>query len=233
MALLRRDVSQENTNVQEIFALLESCKKVRHEVAKNRIELLRQRTGNCGNDVEDGASVDVSAFIQRPTTPGASLKPESNEKDDYYERRSTSKTMSVAERKAYIASDRHKDWKRLALSSLKELINHRNGPIFISPVREDDAPSYYTIVKYPLCLQGIKQKIRDDIILSIEDLHKDLLILFTNALVYNGKGSIVYDMAWEMIDVVDSMILGLKRRNLGASESATDNDTTHTSSDGP
>lgn len=56
-----------------------------------------------------------------------------------------------------------REWKRCILFILREVSNHRHGTVFLTSVKEEDAPFYYEVVNKPLSLQLIKSRIRDDV----------------------------------------------------------------------
>lgn len=81
----------------------------------------------------------------------------------------------------------------------EEIIAHKNGPLFLAPVREvsvesqaacciqiadvslliqSDAPGYSKIVKQPMDLKKIKAKIRKGEISTIDEFQRDLWLIF-------------------------------------------------------
>jgi hypothetical protein len=81
----------------------------------------------------------------------------------------------------------------------EEIIAHKNGPLFLAPVREvsvhgrfdvlsmdtdnypslqSDAPGYSKIVKQPMDLKKIKTKIRKGEISTIDEFQRDLWLIF-------------------------------------------------------
>ncbi|GHJ86271.1 hypothetical protein NliqN6_2673 [Naganishia liquefaciens] len=81
----------------------------------------------------------------------------------------------------------------------EEIVAHKNGPLFLAPVRESDAPGYSKIVKQPMDLKKIKAKIRKGEISTIDEFQRDLWLIFCNAMSYNRPNSEVYRMAQEMM----------------------------------
>jgi bromodomain-containing protein 8 len=49
---------------------------------------------------------------------------------------------------------------------LHEINNHRFASVFQNPIREQDAPGYYDIVKQPMDLKSLKKRLREGVILS-------------------------------------------------------------------
>jgi hypothetical protein len=64
-----------------------------------------------------------------------------------------------------IADKRHKTWQRLVLMRLEEIGNHRFASVFQNPIKDQDAPGYYNIVKQPMDLKTIKKRLRDSVCL--------------------------------------------------------------------
>lgn len=49
---------------------------------------------------------------------------------------------------------------------LQEISNHRYASVFQNPIREQDAPGYYDIVKHPMDLRTLKKRLRDGVCLE-------------------------------------------------------------------
>jgi len=77
---------------------------------------------------------------------------------------------------------------------------HKYGSIFAHPIKESDAPGYHEIVKKPMDLKTIKNKIKDGSIANLDDMQNAMLLMFTNALLYNDEDTPVYQMAREMME---------------------------------
>jgi len=46
---------------------------------------------------------------------------------------------------------------------LLEISNHRFASVFQNPIREQDAPGYYDIVKQPMDLRTLKKRLREGV----------------------------------------------------------------------
>lgn len=99
-------------------------------------------------------------------------------------------------------SDRQKAVKRkqtqVLLMLLTEVSNHTHGNLFHSPIKEADAPDYYTLIRQPLDIKTIKAKIKEGSIGTAKQLQKALNLMFANSLMYNRPGTEVFRMANEM-----------------------------------
>ncbi|KAJ9479851.1 Nuclear protein STH1/NPS1 [Pseudozyma hubeiensis] len=81
---------------------------------------------------------------------------------------------------------------------LTEVSNHTHGNLFHAPIKEQDAPDYYTLIKNPLDIKTIKARIKEGSIASAKQLRKALAGMFANSLIYNRPGTEVHRMASEM-----------------------------------
>lgn len=85
-----------------------------------------------------------------------------------------------------------------------EITGHRNGSIFHNPIKPSEAPDYRDIVKRPMDLKTIKNRVRDGRISSTAEYIRDVYLMFANAIMYNKPGSTVYNMAEEVCPCTDS-----------------------------
>ncbi|KAI8869088.1 Bromodomain-containing protein, partial [Ramicandelaber brevisporus] len=76
-----------------------------------------------------------------------------------------------------------------------ELSNHRFAIYFKMPIRDSEAPDYSSLIKRPMDLRTLRQRIRDELINTTDDLHRDIVLMYQNALVYNEPGTDVYEIA--------------------------------------
>ena len=60
-----------------------------------------------------------------------------------------------------MADKKHKTWLRLVYMILTDIGNHRFASVFQNPIKEQDAPGYYSIVKQPMDLKTIRKRLRD------------------------------------------------------------------------
>lgn len=70
--------------------------------------------------------------------------------------------------------------------------------MFQNPVKKSEAPDYYDIIKRPMDLKTIRNRIKDGTITTIDEFERDIRLMFANATVYNARGSQVWEMAKEM-----------------------------------
>ncbi|RKP09182.1 Bromodomain-containing protein [Thamnocephalis sphaerospora] len=84
--------------------------------------------------------------------------------------------------------ERQKTWRKLVLMIWRDLANHRYASVFAQPIRRQQAPGYY------------------DVINTTDEFHRDMMLIFQNAAMFNPAGSEFYQMALEMMDEVDRAI---------------------------
>ncbi|KAI9279351.1 hypothetical protein BY458DRAFT_431858 [Sporodiniella umbellata] len=78
---------------------------------------------------------------------------------------------------------RQKSWLKNINLLWREIANHKNGAMFMNPIKENIAPQYYDIL-----------------INTTTEFERDVILMLTNSLMYNTEGTEVYQMAKEMLD---------------------------------
>ena len=85
------------------------------------------------------------------------------------------------------------------LKSLYQVINDYEdkggrslSEIFASLPDKNEYPDYYTIIKNPIALDIIYDKIENNSYSDLSALYNDLILMLENAKTYNRKGSIIY-----------------------------------------
>ncbi|CAG8567573.1 9087_t:CDS:2, partial [Acaulospora morrowiae] len=106
---------------------------------------------------------------------------------------------------------RQKTWMKLVGMIMQEISNHRYASVFQNPIREQDAPGYYDIVKQSMDLKTLKKRLRDGVVHDTDQFHRDLMLMFMNASVFNGKETDIHQMATEMKDFVENLIADFRR----------------------
>jgi hypothetical protein len=61
---------------------------------------------------------------------------------------------------------RQKTWQKTIILLWQEIANHKNGTMFMNPIKKSNAPLYYQVVKQPLDLKSIKNRVRDGVNIS-------------------------------------------------------------------
>jgi len=68
----------------------------------------------------------------------------------------------------------------------------------MQPVREDIAPGYKNVVLKPMDLNTIKKNIENGSIKSTVEFQRDIMLMFTNAIMYNSSNHDVHKISLEM-----------------------------------
>ncbi|KNC85934.1 hypothetical protein SARC_01881 [Sphaeroforma arctica JP610] len=135
----------------------------------------------------------TSAKHQRsnPQSPAVKAEPQSGDED---------------ESDSGIAAKRQKTRRRLLMGVLRDIMNHKYANTFLKPVNPREAFNYTKIVKRPMDLNTIKKRLDDGTISTTVEFRRDLMLVFTNAMMYNESGHDVYIMAHDMkVDVTEQL----------------------------
>ncbi|KAG0165449.1 hypothetical protein DFQ28_008998 [Apophysomyces sp. BC1034] len=108
-------------------------------------------------------------------------------------------SSSSSDRKRTREEQRQKSWQKNVNLLWQEIANHKNGTMFMNPIKETIAPRYYDVVRQPMDLKTIKNRVRDGVIKTTMEFERDIVLMLTNSLMYNKEGTEVYQMAHEML----------------------------------
>ncbi|KAI8973880.1 hypothetical protein BDB01DRAFT_854145 [Pilobolus umbonatus] len=111
-----------------------------------------------------------------------------------------------SEKKRSREDQRQKSWLKNINLLWQEIANHKNGTMFMNPIKKSYAPLYYRVVKQPLDLKSIKYRVRDGVIKTTAEFERDIILMLTNSLMYNKEGTEMYMMAREMLEDVKEQI---------------------------
>ena len=90
--------------------------------------------------------------------------------------------------------------KKKCLSIMSELEKHPIANLFLEPVDpiRDEAPDYFQYVKKPMDITTVKEKLKNNQYPTTHSWKEDVLLIFSNAILYNGKSSPIGVSAAEM-----------------------------------
>ncbi|XP_063630826.1 bromodomain-containing protein 4-like [Cydia splendana] len=91
----------------------------------------------------------------------------------------------------------HRRWQRSAMLVYKRICSHRYAQHFLRPVTDDLAPLYSRIIRRPTDLSTIRRRIKDGVIRTTAEFTRALLLMFSNALMYNSSHHFIYQMTLE------------------------------------
>ncbi|KAI9355861.1 Bromodomain-containing protein [Pilaira anomala] len=167
----KQNISQDMPTVvriaRELYALrLEELKKAINQDEEKFLHLISEiddiRAGKWDNQLLDGAE-SIAGSESNAATP-------TNE-------RKKGLTMMGKD------DQRHKSWQKNINLLWREIANHKNGAMFMNPIKETIAPHYYDIL-----------------INTTTEFERDVVLMLNNSLMYNKEGTEVYQMAREMLD---------------------------------
>lgn len=78
----------------------------------------------------------------------------------------------------------------LLYSTYREL-----SDLFMTLVSKDDYPTYYKMIKEPLSMEMILERIRSPYYRTIQQFRDDFRLMYDNARTFNEEGSFVYEDA--------------------------------------
>ncbi|KAL4231686.1 Bromodomain-containing protein 8 [Mactra antiquata] len=96
----------------------------------------------------------------------------------------------------------YKAWKKSIMLVWRIAANHKYANVFLHPVTDDIAPGYSSVVRRPKDLTMIKRQIENGTIRTTTEFQRDMMLMFTNAIMYNNSNHDVYRMAIEMYNDV-------------------------------
>ncbi|WAR21058.1 BRD8-like protein, partial [Mya arenaria] len=105
----------------------------------------------------------------------------------------------------------YKAWKKSIMLVWRGIANHKYGylrlmvrqnPAPVINVKDDFAPGYSLVVKRPKDLTQIKRHIESGTIRTTSEFQRDMMLMFTNAIMYNNANHDVNRMATEMYNDV-------------------------------
>ncbi|KAL7712287.1 Ankyrin repeat protein [Entamoeba marina] len=90
--------------------------------------------------------------------------------------------------------------KKLCSKLIQEISGDPNINIFMNPVNEerDGAPRYYEIIKKPICLSEIKNRLRHGKYKNTNEFIADVRLIWENSKAYNYVGSPVHNISIEL-----------------------------------
>lgn len=83
---------------------------------------------------------------------------------------------------------------------LDQLVSKDVKEIFLEPVDVNEVPDYANVIKNPMDLGTMRQKLRDGMYETIDDLESDFSLMIRNCLLYNDKTTIFYLRGVKMKD---------------------------------
>lgn len=92
----------------------------------------------------------------------------------------------------------YRTWKKSVMLVYNRLVTHKCASLFLKPITDEQAPGYHEMVYRAMDLQTIRKHIESGAIRSTAEFQRDVLLMFNNAIMYNSKNEMVYQMAQQM-----------------------------------
>ncbi|KAJ1951965.1 hypothetical protein EC988_003813, partial [Linderina pennispora] len=101
-----------------------------------------------------------------------------------------------------------KEQHKYCTAMLRALKKHRDAGPFLKPVDVValNIPDYVNIIKYPMDLSTIEDKLKGRVYADTQGFTDDLRLMFNNAYIYNGRESVVGNMAGNLEAMFDTQI---------------------------
>ncbi|KAJ0184276.1 hypothetical protein K1T71_000699 [Dendrolimus kikuchii] len=96
------------------------------------------------------------------------------------------------------AERQHRLWKKSVMLVYSRLCAHKYASLFLRPISDEEAPGYSIVIKRPMDLTAIRKNIDSGVIRTTAQFQRDVLLMLSNALMYNSCEHSVYSMAKEM-----------------------------------
>ncbi|WFD35101.1 hypothetical protein MCUN1_001950 [Malassezia cuniculi] len=151
------------------------------------------------------------------TTYGRTRRRSERVREEDESRTRRRRTSPSPEHDAVNDAEREKARRRtvqLLLMLLEQVESHTHSSVFEQPIKEavcimisltQDAPGYYSLVREPIDMRQIKQRIKEGAIVTTLELRHALALMFANALMYNRPGTAVHQMAVEMRESTEAV----------------------------
>ncbi|OAD70356.1 hypothetical protein PHYBLDRAFT_94450, partial [Phycomyces blakesleeanus NRRL 1555(-)] len=83
--------------------------------------------------------------------------------------------------------------KRMAQQIISKLMLHDASPLFNEPVDTTLIPDYRKIVRTPMDLRTINEKLESGKYTSVYQMDVDIRLVFSNCFAYNSSGTYAYE----------------------------------------
>jgi len=84
------------------------------------------------------------------------------------------------------------------LDILKDFAEDARFDIFCNPVSEGDAPGYHEVIEHPMDFSTLRNLVKTGSVTLLGDFYENLQLIVDNCVVYNGKGTWLYDAAKDL-----------------------------------
>ena len=195
----KNEVKASPSNTSSVYDNLDADDN--HEVYKTKKKSQRlqklsdneQTTTGAGSMVSSGNLISIK---QEPKDGQSEI--ETNKAANI----SGSSLSSVSSSKTSEDEKSHRAWKKSIMMILNNIACHKHATIFMHPVKDEIAPGYSTLIHRPIDLTTIKKNIETGITRTTKEFQRDIMLMFTNALMYNSTNHNIHRIALEMFKEV-------------------------------
>ncbi|KAJ3238915.1 hypothetical protein HDU81_006926 [Chytriomyces hyalinus] len=171
---------------------------------------------------KESAASPEETPVDRELDEQAASAPPASSASSVAEKDSTASDVDIASEAGVVsegdkpanAVEEKRRFKKTCLMVWSKLAEHRFGNVF---TRAEKSPYYLGIIKSPMNLTVIKNRIRDGEIATMEEFHRDILQMLANAVMFNDENSEISHMAKSLKTVVEqelAAIENVRRMNL-------------------
>ena len=136
-----------------------------------------------GSLAADGGLAAASAVTFSIDSPDTSPEPEHSDSDGENPEE-TEETEETEESKK--GSERA--WRQSVMQLWNQIAENKNANLFRHPVNPKKVEGYDAVVYRPMDLATIKKSIETGVYTTIRDVEHDILLMFTNAIIFNQTG---------------------------------------------
>jgi hypothetical protein len=98
-------------------------------------------------------------------------------------------------------------FNEILINIVDDCISGDSSRMFHTPVKKSEVPNYYDIVKNPIDLSTMKSKAKRCEYKTIEDFQKDMELLKSNSVLFNGEGHFVTNFANSILERAGYLII--------------------------
>lgn len=92
----------------------------------------------------------------------------------------------------------YRNWKKSVMLVYSRFTTHKYASLFLKPITDEQAPGYHSVIYRPMDLLTIRKNIENGAIRTNSEFQRDVLLMFTNAIMYNKTNEHVFNMARQM-----------------------------------
>ncbi|XP_053622472.1 bromodomain-containing protein 8-like isoform X2 [Plodia interpunctella] len=199
---------QEEQIEEEKEKEIEEIKKEDDDDSMPLKEMIKEAVAPLQTDSQESRDVEHTDHTETDDDTPMELSREEEKggrkKRDYSrKKKSDSRTCSGSESapespSASDAERQHRLWRKSVMLVYSRLCAHKYASLFLRPISDEEAPGYSVVVKRPMDLTTIRKNIDAGIIRTTAQFQRDVLLMLSNALMYNSSEHSVYTMAKQM-----------------------------------